>query len=299
MVKRYFFIINPRSGKGISTKIWNQLKEILIDKKIELNFSFTEFEKHAIELSAIACINNDVIIAIGGDGTIHEVANGIINSKLNRELGMIPVGTGNDFASSHGVPIKLNEQLDLILSDKTKVQDVIEIQHTSRKLYCISMFGAGLDASIAQKANEKKKIKGGGKSIYISSALQSVFKYKPIKLSFEIDDKLNEVDILTLAVGIHKRNGGGIIQCPDAICDDGYMNLSIIKPLTFIDVLTILPKLYSGKIYSHKKTQHQISKQIMLNNENILSEADGETVGKGNVKLTLVSKAIEVKSNLL
>lgn len=296
----YYFIINPTSGRGNAIKVWEEVKSLLNEKQIQYSFSFSQYRKHSIELAKEAAQNGfQKIIALGGDGTVHETANGILQSQKNITLGLIPVGTGNDFAAAHKIGYDIKKNIELILSDRIFKQDVIEIKSTNLKTaqYVISMLGVGFDAEVAERVNQYKQKGNGGKMVYILSALKTIFKYKPVQVKFIQDEKETSYKILTMAVGIHRTNGGGIIQCPDAIPDDGLMNITLIAPLNLWDVITILPKLFSGKIYHHKKIKHFTAPQITILSNGVSAEADGEEVCKLPVTLKVLSKILKVLSN--
>ncbi|MCY7362067.1 MAG: YegS/Rv2252/BmrU family lipid kinase, partial [Ignavibacteria bacterium] len=239
------------------------------------------------------------IIAIGGDGTVHEIANGILQSQKNITLGLIPVGTGNDLAAAYKIGYDIKKNIELIVSDKIFYQDVIEIKSPNLKTdqYVISMMGFGFDADVAGNVNGYKQKGSSGKLVYILSAVKTIFKYEPVEVKIIHDEKETSYKILTMAAGIHRTNGGGIIQCPDAMPDDGFMNVTLIAPLNLWDVITILPKLFSGKIYNHKKVKHFISKQITISGIGVSAEADGEEVCQLPVTLQVLPKALKVLSN--
>ncbi len=293
-----FFIINPLSGSGRGLTLWKQLSVKLDELDIHYEFALTEFAKHATELALTASLQKiDVLIVLGGDGTLHEAANGLLNNENNiTAISVIPVGTGNDFASAYKLSNSIDHFLKRIQQPKLVAQDVIELlDQKGYKNYCISMCGIGFDAFIAREANLKKQHGSRGKLIYIKSALIAVFQYKPVAVQLSYDGKQHRETILTMALGIHKTNGGGLMQCPHAVLNDGLISVTLIKPLSIMDVLRIVPQLFNGKLLAHNKVLSFHTNEIRIEADTeVLVETDGEDAGKLPVSFIVRKKVLSV-----
>jgi YegS/Rv2252/BmrU family lipid kinase len=287
-----FFIINPLSGSGKAVKLWNKLHADLDIHQIKYSFAYTEYATHATALALAASQNNfDVLVVLGGDGTLHEAANGLLINEHNKTaLSVLPVGTGNDFASAYSINRNTHQFIRRLKEPKFIKQDVLEIRGDNGfSKFCVSMCGIGFDAFIAREANLKKKKGSRGKLIYITSAIKAVFNYKPVILQINDSHKNHTETVLTMALGIHKTNGGGLIQCPHATPNDGLMSITIIKPLSFFDVIRIVPLLLNGKLLTHHKVISFNTDRIQISAHSAVPvETDGEDAG--NLPLTFMVK---------
>jgi YegS/Rv2252/BmrU family lipid kinase len=234
----FYFIINPLSGNGAGLKVWKHLSALLQHEQFSFEYHITGNSGHAKQLAADAAAQAaDAVIVLGGDGTLHEAANGLLSSKhFNPEitaLSVLPLGTGNDFAAAYGIKKDVQALLTRCKQPKYRWQDVICIKNAADEIhYCVSMAGWGFDAYVARLVNEQKAKGKRGKWLYLKAALETVRQYKPVTIQLSNHEKVIEIEMLSGAGGIHRSNGGGLLQCPQALPDDGLIHISIIKPLT-------------------------------------------------------------------
>ncbi|HZG01443.1 MAG TPA: acylglycerol kinase family protein, partial [Chitinophagales bacterium] len=157
LVSRVAFIVNPNAASGKGLGRWNKLSAALTKHDIFHQAVLTERVGHARELATQLAFTNELIVAVGGDGTVHEVANGILESSPGCALGVFPVGTGNDFATAWGFKQNVEQHLSLLNQPLFFKQDVLKIENGLVKRWCISVADIGLAADVAKRINESNK----------------------------------------------------------------------------------------------------------------------------------------------
>lgn len=285
------FIVNEKSRSGKGTILWDSIKRVLEKRKIRYRFWITEYKGHAREITSALCRENAEeikLVVIGGDGTINEVINGI--TDFDRVcLGVIPTGSGNDFARGAGLADDHKEQLKRILFSRREIRlDLGKVTYGEKgksKLFAISS-GVGMDALVCKKA-EKSKVKkilnsiGFGKLTYLIITVQSLFSMNTCNVSVSFDGKEKYFDSLVFLAAMNfKAEGGGVPMAPRADALDGKLSVctghSISKWKTFF----ILPFLVIAK---HEKFKYFdvidcLKCDIRLDNKMTL-HTDGEYCG--------------------
>ena len=264
----YYFIVNYYGGSGKARKTWDMVQFLLKKKNIEYKAYVTKRQGHARDLAArISKLEDDDIriVVVGGDGTINEAINGISDfSKV--KFGVIPTGSGNDFARGLSIPKDTEKALDLVLSsEKGKKIDVGEVitGDNKRRRFIISS-GIGLDAIVCKKMDTSKlkkfmnKIKLGSLS-YVILTITSLFKMKTYKLKVKMmDDKTKEDEevsfdsLIFLAAMNCPTEGGGVPMNPSAQTDDGLLSICAVSGIPKWKTFFLLPRLCRGK-HSGKK----------------------------------------------
>ena len=211
------------------------------------NVWHTDHAGHASEIAAqLTGGGKECVLAVmGGDGTLHEVLNGIKNFK-KCSLGLIPCGTGNDFAETAGLPKDVKQAAAVIAFKAPKAIDYIEL---SNGLKSINAVGMGIDVDVLKRAYSK----GGGKGKYLSALIYCMRHFKSYDFTVTYDGKQEKHYGLIAALGNGRQIGGGIKICPDAVLDDGYMNLLIVDYLSPVKTIFAFIKLMRGKINSIKE----------------------------------------------
>ena len=301
----WMVIVNPKAGSGRGLKDWPIISNQMYNSNLKFTCLFTEHKYHAIELT-VKAINDGFrnIVAIGGDGTIHEVVNGIfIQKKVPTTeicLAVIPAGTGNDWIRMFGISKTYSEAVRSLVEKRTVLQDVGKVSYyetcVSHTRYMANVAGLGYDAVVNLKYNHLKDDGKYGKTLYLRSAFQTFLKFTPKKFNIKCDDKLfYEGLVFSGAVGIGKYNGGGMQQTPDAEFDDGLMDLTIIKKMSKLRIVRNFKLLYSGNIYSIPKVLHSQAKKIEIQTwPETRIEIDGEAVGTSPFVFELVPQSIRV-----
>ncbi|QTD36342.1 diacylglycerol kinase family lipid kinase [Polaribacter batillariae] len=300
----WFIIANSTSGNGDFSKQWKEIRQNLNHKNLDYSFAFTQFSKHEVDL-----VQNAIkkgfrnIISVGGDGTLHNVVNGIMLQRYVKTseltIGVIPLGTGNDWIKTYHIPNHIEKSIEIIQRKKTILQDIGVLKTTNCKLtYFNNVAGLGYDGYIV---NKLKSLKRFGAIAYLLAGIYGLLFYKKSTFKIIFDDKVIETNCLMTIFGICKFSGGGMQFTKNVHTTDGLLDITIAKNLTFFDLIFHLPKLYSGKIVQHKKVATYKTNRITVipKNAKPFIQADGELVGTGEVSVEIIEKAVKFCVNIL
>ncbi len=302
---RWFAIINPTSGNGSSKQKWPQIKSLLTSYNFNFDYAFTEHENHSPELIQQARKEGFLnILCVGGDGTLHNIVNGVMNqndvSSNQITIGIIPIGTGNDWVKTHNIPNDFEKAIQLLKNGNKNTQDLgkIEFLDEERKpVYFNNLAGVGFDGFVVDKVHKYKHF---GALAYLAGAILGLFSFKNFKSKVIVDNEEINSKTLMILVGLCNYSGGGMQLTKDANPFDGLFDISIAKNIGKLDIIKNLTKLFNGKIVSHKKveTLKSNSISITIDEEDLpFIQADGELIGKGNIKLSVVPKAFSFYGN--
>lgn len=304
MTNKWLVLVNPNAGTGKCRKDWPFINKILKEKEFDFITVFTKKRLHAIILTKkYICEGFRKIIVVGGDGTLNEVINGIFAQSIcpstEITVGMIPVGTGNDWARMFGIPADYNRAAEIILNRNIFVQDAgkafFKLNNKNYNRYFINIAGTGFDALVTKKTNKLKERGKSGTLLYLLSILTGLFKYNPSKITIDIDGMKMKANIFSLNVGICKFNGGGMMQVPNADPADGLFDITIIYKLAKLSVIRNLGKLYNGSIISHPRVQSIRGKNIQITSKSpVYLETDGENLGHSPFEFDVIPASISI-----
>ena len=259
-------IANKLSGKGNGEKCLNAVTKYLDEHGVQYNVHITERTGHGKQLAEELSANGaQVIVALGGDGTFHEVLNGIDFEKSR--MGFIPAGRGNDFATGTGAvsldPIKAIENIV-----RGKPMDLDYIQVADKR--CINVAGTGMDVDVLLKtANSHNKL------TYTASLLRCLLHFKPYHVEAEINGETKSYDCIMLGVCNGTQFGGGIKLSPESRADDGKLNVIIMIKPKHTPTLLVMPKFVKGKHMNKPYTKHIVCESIKVKTTAPV-ELDGE-----------------------
>ena len=297
MLNSFFIVVNPHSGNSNFKKSWEKITYILKLKNINFSYSFTEYRKHEVILVDKAIEQGyRNIISVGGDGTLHHVVNGIMKQRYIKtskiKLGVIPLGTGNDWIRTYNIPNSIEKSIDVIFKNTTVLQDIGCITLLNgKKEYFNNLAGTGYDGYVVKNLNYLKKM---GSLAFLVSGLYSLFSYKKTKYKIIINNKTINEQCLMILFGICKYSGGGLRVTKDPNPKDGLLDITIVKNISFLDLLFNIPKLYNGDIIHHRKVTNYKTRELkILDNYNSTIEADGEIIGNGSLNVTIIRKALQ------
>lgn len=300
----WFVIINPTSGNGSAKKQWPKIKQLLTKHRFNFEYAFTKYSKHSSELVQDAICNEITqIICIGGDGTLHNIVNGIMTQKKMASnkvcVGVIPIGTGNDWVKTHQIPKKIKLAVQRIKNKKIAQQDIGKIEFIDEEkapVYFNNLAGVGFDGYVVSKVEKYKYI---GALAYLYGAIISLFSFKNFESKVSVNSEIVSGKTLMILIGLCKYSGGGmqLTNYPNPF--DGLFDISIAKDFSKLNIIQNVTKLFNGKISNYKKVKSIKSKDIKIEiNQNKLPfiQADGELIGSGNIKITLLPKAFSFYS---
>jgi len=294
------------AGGGKTKTDWPQIAQILQREGVRYEPYFTDRRLHA---SIIA--RNKIkegyskIIVVGGDGTMNEVINGVFSQKRIHTtevmLGMISVGTGNDWAKTFNIPADYDSAVETIKQQKTFIQDAGLVNYRKNgkewNRYFVNIAGMGFGARVVERSNRMKEKGKSGPLLYFYNIFYSLIQYRSKKAVIEIDGTSYNRKIFSLNVGIGKYNGGGMIQVPHAIADDGLYSITLIKKIGKLNVIANMKKLYNGTITQHSKVETYMARSVQIDGPALLKvETDGESLGHGPVSFKIIPRSVTVIS---
>lgn len=285
----YKVIINPAAGKGSSLTMWSKIEGRLKGFKIDYSSVITTKRGEAVKLAAeTASKGFDKLLVIGGDGTLNEVVNGIQGYPLT--IATIPTGSGNDFAKMLGIR-DVEDGIKTLIANKTKRIDLGKVNGK----YFINNLGIGFDAAVAHNYQRSRYLKGN--LGYLCSVLKMLWRFQCCKIELMAGEQRFCEKAMSVSIGNGQFHGGIFRLTPDAIIDDGYLDICIIRQLPKIRLLFDIPKAIKG---THKELPEAIlfrGKEILLTSEKpLFAHLDGEVMPEplSKMEIEVVPGAIEV-----
>ena len=282
-------ILNPVAGRGKAKKAIPAIKKIFRNREVDFDMDVTQYAGEATKLSREASRKNfEIIVAAGGDGTVNEVASGMMDSRS--VLGVIPLGLGNDFAKAIGIPSKLEEACLVLFNGVVKEIDVGRVNDG----YFFNCLGIGFDAWVSQ---ETRKIRWPFLSrwVYLYAVIKMLFRYKAPLVKIELADKTLDKKAISVAIGNGKRHGGVFLLTPEAELDDGLLDVCIIDDAGRLKLLMQIPKLLKG---THKDspyvTTFRTKKLTISSSDLLLAHADGQILESRNYHIEILPKRLKV-----
>lgn len=283
----YHIIINPLAGGTKAIRAMETIERVFNERGEK--FSIHRTDKLGDSRKIAAALTRPAedgdkkrvnVIVVGGDGTVHEVLNGITDpTRCN--LGIIPMGTGNDFATTAGIPEDVERALDIIIGSEPRDTDFLIVGGVR----CMNIAGLGIDVEVlARYARAKKK----GKLTYFRCLLQSVFTYKGTKIDVEIDgEKSSHLAFIAAACNGNKF-GGGIVISPTAKIGDGKISVTVVDMIKGLGIIKALSQLSKGKITDNPAAHaYECDRISVKSDEKFIVQLDGELYENLDFDVTL------------
>ena len=305
-------VVNPKSAAGSTHSRWANNASDLRAHFGAFSVAFTKKQGDGIELAKRGVeAGRKFIIACGGDGTINEVANGILETGEDVEMGIFPSGTGGDFRRTLGIPSAAREAAKCLRDGVTKTIDVGKVtffnhddEQVSRCFLNVSSFG--LSASINERVKSTNFFKWlpgntlSGKSNFAFSTLQEVLETEFITVRVKIDDnEERQLNTINFCVANARFFGGGMKIAPDAKINDGFLDVINIGDITTAKILLNAYKLYNGSHLSLDEVKSTLAKRIEVKpadkTQTVFIEADGELPGKLPAVYEVVPNALKIR----
>lgn len=294
---KFIITVNPHSGKKLGPKLLKKVKSVFDAEGAELFIIETTFAGHAKELAnQIEFGDYDGFLAIGGDGTLHEVINGMLTRNDDKQIpiGMIPGGSGNSYMHDLGLTDPIKAAKAIIQGKKRRV-DVARIDINHIVKYAINLVGWGLVTDVGNRAEHYRWL---GPSRYTILSILEVFRHKSRAAILMLDDK-NIEDEFTFIIACNSIHvGKGMKMAPKAKLDDGLIDLVIVKAgVTRSRLLQVLPKLFKGThINEPEVSYYQTSKFSLIPEKDEILNIDGEIMGSTPIEVRMIPKAMEIFS---
>ena len=316
--KIWFTVVNIYAASKTASQRWEKAEARLKEKGVVYHGNRTGRSGNAMEITFDACMAGyRKFVAVGGDGTVHDVLNGIAayvesmkeySSSLTFDdftLAVIPLGSGNDWIKSTGVPKDICEAVDLLADPKLGKQDVVRasvLDYALRPMsdsYMVNVGGIGIDARVCVNVNAQKKAGRRGKILYVTALLRAIKERKPAEAKVVCDGKtVFEGPYYSMAFGVGKYSGGGMRQTPAAVIDDGLLDVTIIPVLPFKRIVREAWKLFTDSFLTIPELISVKAKSVLVTPSTGSSEepveVDGEVVGKISAGFEVLDTQINV-----
>lgn len=288
MIKHVALLVNPTSGRGKGARIAPVVAARLRKAGLEVvELITTSAEdvpprtREAIKTLA------DAVVVVSGDGTIHQVVQEMAGGEL--PLGVVPAGTGNDFARALGVPLDDPEAAaDRIVAGATRRIDLLK----AKDEYITTIVASGFDSLVNKRANAMSWPKGQAR--YKVATFAELRTFKPLPYTVTLDGEVIETDAMLVTVGTVPSYGGGLRICEGAVIDDGLLDVTIIKPVSRLTLLQMFPKLPKGTHVPHPKVEQLRGRSVRLESAGITAYADGEPLGALPLDIEVVPGGLTV-----
>jgi len=295
MSARCFIIVNPAAGRGRARRAWEStIRPMLREGGLSFTEVYEDRPRAAVPLAERATQDGyEIVTAVGGDGTVHEVLNGVLGPSVARRpaLAVVPGGTGNDFARGVGIPKDMIAAARLLLDGSRRRR--VDVGLVNDRYYG-TISGVGFDAEVAAKVNGWPKWVAGT-VVYTAGILTTLLTYRCAPTRITIDGETVELPMFLIAAANTSWYAGGMFMAPHARPDDGVLEVILARDLTKLETLRVLPKVFSGEHLKHPKVSHRAAREVRVESDVPLAiHADGETVGRVPAVFRALPQALEV-----
>lgn len=260
---RVRLIVNPQGGRRTGATAGRMAADILRGGGWQVEVAPTEAPGHAAELARTAASEGcDLVVGVGGDGTLSEMLNGLVGTGI--ACGIIPCGTGNDFARFVGISCDVNQATRQILNGSPTPVDLGHLVSHSR--YFINTVGVGFDARVTERINRRRRI-SRGLVAYVPAIVAELLRHSPLPALVEVDGQRFEDEWLLVAVANGNAYGGGLKIAPQARCDDGLLDVVLVQHTGRLDVLRSLRLVMRGEHERHPKVRMLRTHHVTIQTE--------------------------------
>ncbi len=294
-------IVNPVAGAYSTRRKWSFINKLLKGVGLSFDFQYTEGVGHAIELARAAASDGyRYLVAVGGDGTVNEVANGILysTSAARAVLGVIGTGTGSDFIRSVGISRDYSIACSALTRFRRLSIDVGVVEYQSKgqtlQRFFVNAAGVGFDAAVVKETEHLPKY-FGGTIPYLVGLVRTLFRYKNKSVILNIEDELERGRILNVVVANGGYVGGGMHIAPQAELNDSLLDVVIVGDVGKFELLKALPMVYKGTHLNHPKVSLRKATHITIESpEQMLVYADGELLGESPASFWVMPAALSI-----
>jgi diacylglycerol kinase (ATP) len=297
---RTVFLVNPAAENGTTGRRWPEIANRAAASGLSGDALISNRPGHLTELARRAVEDGaELLVAVGGDGTVYEVVNGIVG-RAGVDLAIVPRGTGRDFVRTYGIPHRLDDALRTARDGRTREIDLGRArfrssQGNTAEVYFANIASAGMSGAIAKRANETSKALGA-KASYFWATLAVFARWRTSEITVAVGAALRRARMHDVVVANGRYFGGGMMISPRAEPDDGLFDVLLIGNLTKRDLLLTLPKTYRGKHLPHPKAELLRGSIVEIDApEPLPVELDGEQPGTTPARFELVPRALRLR----
>ena len=295
-------IVNPVAGANRATfRQWPHIQSLLREGGLSFDFQYTEGIGHASELAKLAASNGyRFLVAVGGDGTINEVANGLLDSANagTTTMGIVSTGTGNDFIKSLGIPKDYIKACKCVVGERRSLIDIglVEFRQNGQKAkrYFINSAGVGFDAEVTEAGKGVPRFMGNTVP-FVLSLLKTLPAYRNKDVRMTIDGREEKCRVLSVIVANGAYFGGGMHIAPEAELSDRRLDVLTLGDISKAELLQVFPRVYKGTHITHPKVRMEKAERVTIEcDRRILLQGDGELLGEGPVTFQILPAALNV-----
>ena len=308
MNPEWYIIINPHAGSGKTMEQWAIAEKRLAELDIPYVAAYTGYKAHAKQLAAKAAETGfRKILAVGGDGSVHEIFSGILNwcDETGTDpgefyLGVIPIGSGNDWIKSLNVPHDTLKVVELVRKESFRKQDVVKVTSADNQVcYMANIGGVGFDSHVCERVNAKKERGRRSRRIYLNSLIYTILHLKRFYAEIIGDGEVYySGSCFSIAFGNGKYSGGGMLQTAASEIDDGLLDVMIVPVTSLFKILKEVRRLFDGSIQESSLMIYRkcsVLQVVPLNARSAdIIEMDGEIEGHLPVEITMTGKQLNV-----
>jgi len=295
------FLVNPASANGSTGRRWPELARRAAAAGLEGATLFSERQGHLAELAREAALDGaELLVVVGGDGSVNEVANGLAGLGRQPEVAIVPRGTGWDFSRTFGIPRKVDDAVHVALEGDVRTIDVGRASYrawdgSDATTSFANVASAGMSGAIAQRANETTKALGG-KASYLWATFAVFSGWEATEIEVAVDGERRAGPMFDVVIANGRFFGGGLEICPEAEPDDGLFDVLTIGDVTKRDLVQTMPKMYRGTHLPHPKAELLRGSSVTVTSETPLPiELDGEQPGTTPVTFEVAAGALRLR----
>lgn len=290
-------ILNPAAGRGV--RLWPRYEAELRKRGASIRATEKAGDTGRLAREAIAA-GADFLVAAGGDGTLGEVAGAVVESGQRQvRLGVLPLGTGNDFARTLGVWGEPERALGALFEGETRRVDVGRIECGGRERVWLNVAGCGFDSLVARRINgwgrRKTMRHARGLAAYLLSTACELASFRAFDLTLELDGERIETGAVLCAIGNAQSYGGGMRVCPNAHLDDGLFDVCVVQRVNRSEFLRAFPGVFAGRHTHHPRVMMRRCRSVRVRSkQSVPVLADGEIVGLAPFRCEIFPDALEM-----
>jgi len=299
--EKTIFLVNPASANGSTGRRWPELARRAAAAGLEGATLFSERQGHLAELAREAALDGaELLVVVGGDGSVNEVANGLAGLGRQPEVAIVPRGTGWDFSRTFGIPRKVDDAVHVALEGDVRTIDVGRASYrawdgSDATTSFANVASAGMSGAIAQRANETTKALGG-KASYLWATFAVFSGWEATEIEVVVDGERRTGRMFDVVVANGRFFGGGLQICPEAERDDGLFDVLTIGDVTKRDLVLTMPKMYRGTHLPHPKAELLRGPSVTVTSETPLPiELDGEQPGTTPATFEVAAGALRLR----
>ena len=295
------FLVNPASANGSTGRRWPELARRAAAAGLEGDTLFSERGGHLSELARDAALGGArLLVVVGGDGSVYEVANGLVGIADPPEIAVVPRGTGWDFVRTFGIPRDVDQAARVALDGETRTIDLGRVSYrawdgSDATGVFANVASAGMSGAIAKRANETTKALGG-KVSYLWATFAVFSRWQAAEVELQVGDERRTGRMFDVVVANGRFFGGGMQICPEAEPDDGLLDVLTIGDVTKRDLVQTMPKIYRGTHLPHPKAELLRGATASVTTDvPIPIQLDGEQPGTTPARFEVVPRALRVR----